>query len=274
MGPFIRRAGADDTLIFYYAGHGGRDYSKPERTCTLVTYDAKSNWTVASVFDTVDKNFHGKQVLYTADCCHSGSLVVEAQHHSEREAELSSAHVSSTSTGNWTFTRCLMQMFQGDPMLDQNGDGKITLAEAAHYFVDEMAFMEGQHSAQGYNNGFSPDTVMSIATGKHTPRMGEFIEGESQGKWWRAEVIGEKEGQVFVTWPGWERKFDEWLPLSRTRPYKPKTYAVGDAVKAEWRGTWYDAKVIKVELGLNLVHYTDFPDSDDEWMAYDRLRVK
>src|SRR4051812_7190468 len=27
LAAFVRRAGAGDTLIFYYAGHGGRDYS-------------------------------------------------------------------------------------------------------------------------------------------------------------------------------------------------------------------------------------------------------
>lgn len=274
FGPFLRRAGSDDTLLFYYAGHGGRDYSTTERTCTLVTYDAGSSWTVGSVFNTVEKNFHGRQVIYLADCCHSGGLVVEAAQHRGREAELTSAHVSSTSTGNWTFTRCLVQMFNGDPMLDFDGDGEITFAEAARFAKDEMAFVEGQHSASGTNGGFPADMVMSTTTGSHTPRMGELIEGESQGKWYKAEVIGEKDGKVLVTWPGWNKSYDEWLPKERTRPYHPKVFSPGAKVQTEWRGKWYDAVVKKTELGLHFVHYEGFEDTDDEWVGITRLRER
>jgi Caspase domain len=272
--PFLHRAAADDTLIFYYAGHGGRNYSDPARTCTFVTYDAASTWTVASVFDTVEKNFHGEQVIYAVDCCHSGSIVEQAALHKGREAELASAHVSSTSTGNWTFTRCLVDMLEGNPLLDLNGDGEITFGEAARFIVDEMAFTEGQHSSSGVRGGFSPDTVMAFAKGKHTPHMGQLIEGESQGKWWKAEVIGEKDGKYLVTWPGWGKKYDEWLPLNRTRPYQPKTFPVGAQVQTEWRGQWYPARVLKVELGLHLVHYDGFESTDDEWVALSRLKTK
>ena len=66
--PFLQRAGSEDTLIFYYAGHGLRDYSKPDRPCTFLTFDAGAEWTVDSIFSTVEKSFRGRQVIYTADC--------------------------------------------------------------------------------------------------------------------------------------------------------------------------------------------------------------
>ena len=272
--PFLRRVGADDTLLFYYAGHGARNYAEPARTCTFVTYDTASIWTVASVFQTVERNFHGRQVMYMADCCHSGSIVDEAAHRKGREAGLASAHVSSTSTGNWTFTRCLVDMFEGSPMLDRNGDGEITFAEAARYIEGEMAFAEGQHSSSGTSGGFSSDTVMARTRAKHTPRMGELIEAESRGKWWKAEVLAEREGEVFVTWPGWNHSYDEWLPLKRTRVYRPHTFSSGASVDTEWRGQWFPARVVKTELGLHLVHYEGFPDSDDEWVSLARLRER
>ena len=274
FGPFLKQAGPEDTLIFYYAGHGSRNYREAARPCTFVTYDTASSWTVSSIFETVNRDFHGQQVLYTADCCHSGTLVVEAAKQPERAAALTSAHVSSTSTGNWTFTRCLTMMYEGNPMLDRSGDGQITFTEAAQFAVNEMAVLEGQHSANGTSGGFPSDMVISRATGPHSPRMGEFIEGESAGKWWKARVLKERDGEVYVTWPGWKRSYDEWLPLSRTRPYHPKTYKVGDLVQTEWRKQWYDARVIKVELGLHLVHYEGFAESDDEWVRYDRLRPR
>lgn len=270
--PFLQRAQSDDTLIFYYAGHGMRDYKNPARPCSFLTYDTEAKWTVTSIFDTVEKNFHGRQVIYTADCCHSGSLVVEASRHPGRSAVLSSAHVSSTSTGNWTFTNCLVRMFEGAPLLDLDNNSSITFSEAAGHIVNEMAFVEGQHAASGLNGGFPPDMTFSTATGPHTPHMGELIEAESRGKWWKAEVLAEKDGQVFVTWAGWGRKWDEWLPKERTRPFRPKTFTPGDAVQVEWRKQWYAARVLKVELGLHLVHYEGFADTDDEWVRLDRLR--
>ena len=54
---------------------------------------------MGSVFDTVERNFHGKQAVYFADCCYSGSLAVEAGLHQGCSAVLASAHVSSKSTG-------------------------------------------------------------------------------------------------------------------------------------------------------------------------------
>jgi hypothetical protein len=272
--PFLKRAGPADTLIFYYAGHGSRDYMDPKRPCTFLTYDTGAKWTVSSIFDSVEKNFQGRQVIYTADCCHSGSLVVEAALHPRRAAALTSAHVASSSTGNWTFTNCLVKMFEGSPLLDLDGNKQITFAEAAHHVVNQMAFLEGQHSADGVSGGFPADTVMSMATGPRTPRMGELIEGESEGKWWKAKVLAEKKGQVLVTWPGWGKNYDEWLPLPRTRPYHPKTFAVGEVVQTEWQKKWYDATVLKVELGLHLVHYHGFSASDDEWVKLERLRIK
>jgi hypothetical protein len=274
LGPFLQRAQSTDTLIFYYAGHGSRDYSDPARSCTFVTYDTKSNWPVESLFDSVEKNFHGRQVIYTADCCHSGALVVEAARRPTRSAALTSAHVSSTSTGNWTFTQCLVRMFEGSPLLDFNDDQRVTFEEAAKHVTNQMAFIEGQHADHGVSGGFPARLVISSTEGTRTSRQGEFIEAESEGKWWKAQILDEKEGEVFVTWPGWGRKYDEWLPVSRTRPFKPQTFSVGSKVQAEWQKQWFDATVVKVELGLHLVHYKGFPSSDDEWVKIERLRVK
>ena len=274
LGPFLRRAKPSDTFLFYYAGHGSRDYSDPARTCTLVTYDTGSTWTVGSLFDTVEKNFRGRQVIYTADCCHSGALVVEAAARSKRAAVLTSAHVASTSTGNWTFTQCLVRLLEGSPLVDLNGDRQVTFAEAAEHVTGQMAFIEGQHAASGVAGGFPAETVLAGASGTRTPRQGQLIEAESEGKWWKAIVLDEKDGAVYVTWPGWARSYDDWIPLARTRPFRPQTYPVGAKVQTEWRKKWYDARVLKVELGLHLVHYEGFSDGDDEWVKPARLRAR
>src|ERR1019366_6486741 len=53
--------------------------------------------------------------------------------------------------------------------------------------------------------GFSANFVLANATGAHHPHMGEHIEGEDQGKWWRAKVLDSKDGKYFVTWYGCKR---------------------------------------------------------------------
>ena len=274
LGPFLQRAGSRDTLFFYYGGHGDRDYSDPARTCTFLTYDTKSKWTVASIFDTVQEHFPGAQAIYTAHCCHSGSLTEEAARHQGKAGVLASAHACSKSSGNWTFTRCLTQMFEGDPVLDFDGNGEITFAEAARYIEEETAFAEGQHAAHAATGGFPADMVMARATGLHTAHAGDHVMGESHGQWWKAEVLTEKDGKFFVTWPGWARRYDEWLSPDRIRPFASTTWPVGTEVQAKWNGHWFDGKVIKTELGLHLIHYDGSPASDDEWIGMEYLRAK
>ena len=155
--------------------------------------------------------------------------------------------------------------------MDQNKDEQITLAEAADHIEGEMAFFEEQHAENAVSGGFPADIVMSQAIGP-AASMVHPIEGESQGGWWKAVVLAERDGHVLVTWPGWGPEHDEWLPLERTRSYRPRTFSVGDAVQAEWDKQWYDACVVKVKLGLHLVHYEGFPETDDEWVSLERLR--
>jgi hypothetical protein len=101
-----------------------------------------------------------------------------------------------------------------------------------------------------------------------------MIEAESRGKWYKAEVIAEKNGQVLVTWPGWAKKYDEWLPQERIREYQPKTWQGSKRVEAMWRKEWYPARILKVDRGLHLVHYEGFEDTDDEWVVLERIRAR
>lgn len=273
--PFLKRAGAGDTLIFYYTGHGSRHYNDPARTCTFLTFDTKQSWTVASIFDTVARNFSGQQVIYLADCCHAGALEAEAKRRNDRAAVLASAHLTSTSTGNWTFTRCLVDLLNGSPLTDLNGDGRITFDEASQYVGEEMAFMENQQSSHVVAGGFSNEWVLSTATGQRSGRVGERLEGESQGKWWKAKVIEEKDGKLKVTWPGWDAKYNEWLPPERTRPFVPELLPPNTSVQIKWGSKWWDGVIVRTQPnGLHLVHYTNYPEGDDEWVPMKRIRKR
>ncbi len=53
---------------------------------------------------------------------------------------------------------------------------------------------------------------------------------------------------------------------------EPAKYAVKDKVKAEWKGDWYPAVILKVKDNKYFIHYDGFESSWDEWVADDRLK--
>jgi hypothetical protein len=274
---FLKRSAAEDTLVFYYDGHGSRDYLNPARPVHFITYDAAARWTVAEILDAIEQHFRGSWALLLADCCHSGALEVEAARRSGRigYGVLTSTHVSSLSTGNWTFTECLVDVLGGKRALDFDGDGRITFGEAVKHCDREMAFTENQRAGHGTIGGFSPDLVLAQATGDRAPpRVGEHCEGQDEGKWWKVKILEAKADQCLVRWIGFDPKYDAWLGPDRLRPYKPRAFAAGKPVEIRWQGVWYPGRVLSSELGLHLVHYQGFPDSDDEWVPRNRLRVK
>jgi Caspase domain/RNA binding activity-knot of a chromodomain len=272
---FLRQPGPDDTLIFYYAGHGGRDYSDPARPVHFVPYDSKNSWATAAVLDAIDKEFKGSQVLLTADCCHSGGLAEEAARRKRRISfgTLTSARASATSTGNWTFTQCLADLYSGKPGLDLDRDGAITFAEAAQYSDLTMAFSENQRSTSEATGSFPHELIFAQPTGPAPARVAVRCEGRDSGKWYKAEILSARDGKYFVTWPGWDRTNDSWLTPENLRPAERKILADGTTVEIEWGKTWYPGKVVRSELGLLLVHYDGYTAADNEWVPIERVRV-
>ena len=272
---FVRKPGPDDTLIFYYAGHGGRDYTDPARPVYLVPYDSKSSWPTAAVLETIVANFKGPRVLLTADCCHSGGLAEEAARHKGRISfgTLTSARSSATSTGNWTFTQCLTEIFSGNPAMDLDHDGTITFEEAGQSSDLRMAFRENQRSTSAVTGSFPGNLVLATAAGPASHEVLTGCEGREGDKWYKANILSAHDGKYFVTWPGWDKTSDSWLTPENVRPAGLKMFSNGTAVEIEWDKTWYPGKVIRTELGLLLVHYQGYTDADNEWVPMGRVRL-
>lgn len=273
LAAFVRRAGPNDTLIFYYAGHGGRDYDNAARPVYLVPYDSNASWQTKEVLDAIDSGFKGTRVLLTADCCHSGGLAEEAARHQGRISygTLTSARSSATSTGNWTFTQCLADLYRGQAALDLDHDGAITFAEAAQYCDLKMAFHESQRATNAATAGFPRDFIFAKANGP-AARVGETCEARSKGKWYKAEILAARDGKYQVTWPGWDRSYDSWVPPEDLRSAAQAPFADGTKLQIEWDGTWYAGNVVQSALGLLLVHYDGYTKADDEWVPLDRVR--
>jgi len=272
----LAKTAAGDTLVFYYAGHGSRDYQDAERPVSFITYDSGTGWRIKEVLDAI-REFRGQRVLLMADCCYSGGLAEEAKSHNGPVAfaALTSAQPTSTSTGEWTFTQTITDMLNGDALLDLNRDGVITLRETATYLNAEMAFCEGQLSSFTVTGGFPADLLMAQTKGLPLPEgAGTRCEGREDGKWLKVTILKTEGKRSFVTWVSWEHSEDSWLSADELRPYHPPTVPVGSSVRIEWEGKWYPGKVLRNELGLQLVHYNGYGDIDDEWVTPERLKVK
>jgi hypothetical protein len=271
---FLQRPGEGDTLVFYYTGHGGRDYNNPKRPVNFILYETKSTWTVSSMLDAIEEHFQGSRVLLAADCCHSGALAEEASRRSGKigYGVLTSAHSNSVSTGNWTFTQCLVDVFRGNPALDANGDGAISFKEAAQYCDAEMCFCEDQRATHEALAGFPADLVLARIAGERTPRIGEHCEGQLHGVWMKGKIVAAKDGKFLIDWVGREKLKDAWLAPDKLRPHEPAALEAGTRVQIQWNREWFPGRILETKNGLHLVHYDGYPPADNEWVPLRRLR--
>jgi hypothetical protein len=271
----------DDLLIFYFAGHGYRDAETGQTW--FANYDAgkkdASAWNVHNIFDTIEKHFHGKRALLMADCCHSGALYDQAFKRRGSPisfAALTSAYSHNSSTGNWTFSDCLLAGFRGQPLVDADSDGIIELHEVARYAELEMAFIEGQKSVFTATEQFPREAKVAPTHGTLKPRVGERIEAYSEDGWYKAKIIDSDGTRSKVHYVNYDASFDEWLTADKIRPYKPHEFTVGTKVQvySSDGDKWYPAIVRRAWYGLHFIHYDDYDVTWDEWVGPESIRLR
>lgn len=170
----------DETLWFYFAGHGERN--EHGHTCLLL-YDEFLE--LSQLFTLFERSFKGKRAILTADCCYSGGLALEALFRAGRisYAAVTSSQSGAESTGAWTFTDCLISALDGELGIDADGDGSISLEEVAGYIERAMTRVDGQLASFVTTNGFPSRFVLGPArTMKQTP-IDDFVEAEEGGEW-------------------------------------------------------------------------------------------
>ncbi|MEY2559977.1 MAG: hypothetical protein QOG51_392, partial [Verrucomicrobiota bacterium] len=103
----LKKLGADDLFIVYYAGHGSK--SDDGNDVYLASYDAGDDdvdgWSVNSIPGKINGS-KCSRVLWLIDCCYSGQagLAITKQSKGPAYAAVTSSAASESSTEHWTFT--------------------------------------------------------------------------------------------------------------------------------------------------------------------------
>ena len=81
----------------------------------------------------------------------------------------------------------------------------------------------------------------------------------------RATARVETKNTIYVVGPtGWKVRPND-------HPFN-STNAVGDQIKVEWNGSWWDAIILEIDGGRHLINYIGFDSSWDEWVTSERIQ--
>jgi len=274
------------TLLVYYAGHGwrvGDDFCFANYDVVLGKKNRKTNWTASELAEMVHNKFNGKLAVFLGDCCHSGGMRLAVEKLGESNVpsfSLTSATMAKTSTGNWTFTQCVLDAFSGLPLMDTNRDGSITLDELNTEVSNAMLHIERQQS-DFYSNGTGNDLVICRTDKKLVdPKdlkypLGSYV--KVKNRFGRVVAASENESQeydvAFFTYAQKKvRRYDESEIRPSQRELKQSTLEQQSNCKVKWRGQWYPAVVIREANERWFIHYVNDDDSWDEWVGANRIK--
>jgi hypothetical protein len=284
----LRKTTEESTLIVYYAGHGwkaGGDFCFANYDVRLGPQNRKTVWSMNELATIVTDGFNGQQAIFWADCCYSGGMQVVVEKLATKKVasfSLTSAATANTSTGNWTFTQSLLDGLAGAPLIDTNNDGTITLGELQTEVKNAMYHMEGQNNGF-YSNGMDDSFVIAETNGevakvpKARYQIGSYV--RARGRYGRVVgVQGDDASEYSVQFYNYTdkvvRAYAEGDLVASTRKPQRRVARVKPDCMVEWRGRWYDAKVLQAEKDRWFIHYVDDDDSWDEWVGKDRIRFK
>ncbi len=194
------QSGPDDTLVFYYAGHGTRE----DDVVRFYEYDAEPGQGIAmeSLASLITENFHGKRVVLLGDCCFSGGLMKVSQVLKQRgyeAAAITSAMADALSGPTWAYTMSLIDGFQGTRQSDHDLNHKVTLKEVQEEVFATLAYTQRQvmgFSFDGLNEDFVLSFVTSIETRPILPapyKAYEYVRLLQPGVWLGARLMDSRD---------------------------------------------------------------------------------
>jgi hypothetical protein len=201
---------------------------------------------------------------------------------------LTSAGMANASTTNWTFTQSIIDALRGEPIVDANADGQVTLAELRTEVAEAMKHLEGQ--AHGFKaNGLDEGLVLAKSAGRRPSGngakfpIGSYVEASGGGRRHFGRVVATQGQTVTVQFYNYTQKRNvtfaeaDLEPSTRTaRAVTRLDIGVKPDCLTEWRGTWFPAKVMKRDeldgKPRYFIHYLGYDNSWDEWVGSDRVR--
>ncbi len=201
-----------DFLIHYYTGHGGDgSFETTNGGSYNHTWIAKQ----------IALNFHGDQVLLLGDCCESGSLedIVNDASGPIAYACLTSSSRKQSGNGNWTFSQAVLDGLRGEPYVDLNGDGVITIDEIADHVKHDIAIYERNLSIYRKTANFDGRIIVAQVRSSNLPAP-KPVRVWYHGQWWRAKLMEESQGQGRIRWIelGYDSPDqDVWIDMTHIR---------------------------------------------------------
>ncbi len=271
----LKRTRPGDWLIVYFEGHG---YKDEQDMPYLVTYDVAGKvkgWRFSAIPAQIERYFKGEHAIIALDNCYAGAMVDEVKEQKNRVAYavLASSMASQESTQNWTFTEALINGFNGESFVDENGDGAVTMRELSHNAEQDMIFGEEQLASTAFINGFEPDTVMVSAPARKSPRIGDRVEGYTENDWFRGYIADARGTRFKVHFYGYEKSDDLWLPARSIRKPTPNSrFKPGDKVEVRYKRRWYSAHILNIKGGSHYVTFDEYDIDENEWVPPSRIR--
>jgi len=202
-----------DFLIHYYTGHG-------DDGCFETANGGRYNhgW----IAKQIASNFHGAQVLLLGDCCNSGSLqdVVKNAQRPIAIACLTSSSRTQSGNGNWTFSQAVLDGLRGEPYVDLNKDGCITVDEIAEHVKDDILVYENNRSIYRKTPNFNGKMIVAKTKSVNVAAP-EPVKVLYHGQWWKAKLMERRAGRGRIRWIqlGYDAPDqDVWIRLNNIRP--------------------------------------------------------
>ena len=105
--------------------------------------------------------------------------------------------------------------------------------------------------------------------------MGALVEVEWKDKWYRAEILDAREGEVFVHYTDSGHGSDDWVTPERVRTPQYASFEPGAKVELEASasGKWYPGVVLRAWRDMHLARWHGWPSQAyDEWFGPSRIR--
>ncbi len=277
----LARSDKNSTFMFYYTGHGERSEDGSETY--FLNYDcdtenlASTGFSLKEMAETIKGGFKGQRVILTTDCCYSGNLNRVAGTLGDAGIDtmvLSSATAANESTGEWTFTKSLIEILKGTPLM-QSDELSLTASAAADYIAYNMACAEMQLSNYYLTQKFPARFVLTrlkAAAGSNKPHLGKYMTVTEDGEEYKVRIVDQNGKRCKVHYFGLDGEPDAWLDYEELKPMRWKTWNVGSNIEVEWEKEWYPARVLKREGNFHYIRYDDHEEVWNEWVAFDRIR--